>query len=303
MPYPPVHAVLPNCQLARRAGVLSPSEAAKEPHLAWRLRMGIWRQYGDAIVMHNGPLTADQQAWVAVIAAGPGAVLAATSALVASGIRIPAPRVPHVLVPFARHPRQVPGVVVRRTRVLGRDDVDRQRQPPRLHIARAAVDASSLLTDADDVRATLCAVVQQRKATAKEIRACIMRIGPVTGRALMLRTADEIELGATSTHEQCFTRMVRRAKLPEPTRQVLRKRGNGRAYLDVVWEEYGLHVEIDGLAHLEARRWADDLDRANELELAKRECRLRFAGFLLIERESRVLDQVKRGLRQGGWPG
>jgi very-short-patch-repair endonuclease len=117
----------------------------------------------------------------------------------------------------------------------------------------------------------------------------------------MLRTLDELELGATGVHEQRFTRIVRRHHLPEPDRQVMRKRGDRRAYLDVLWERYRLHVEIDGLSHLAASQWADDLDRLNELEIAKSERRLRFPGFLLIEQEQRVVDQLRRALAAGGW--
>jgi hypothetical protein len=265
--------------------------------------MGVWKAYGEVVVMHNGPLTDEQKAWVAVLACGEGAVLAGTSALAASGVRITPPSVPYVLIPFRRHVPDVEDTVVRRTRVLGAADVDRYRQPPRLRVPRASVDAASLMPTPDDVRAVLCAPVQQRRATCSELRQAVQRLGPIAGRALMLRTLDELELGATGIHEQRFTRLVRRNGLPEPTRQVLRKRRNGRSFLDVVWAEFGLHVEIDGLTHLAVTQWVDDLDRANELEIAKRECRLRFPGHLLIEREARVVDQLRRALRGGGWAG
>lgn len=298
-----MHTVLPDEELAAAAGVLTATRAERDPHLAWRLRMGICRRYGDVVVTHNGPLTDAQRAWVAVLAAGEGAVLAATSALCVSGVRVGAPPRPQILIPFHRRVPVLPDVDIRRSRVLGRRDVDRYRQPPRLTVARAAVDAASLMRQPDDVRAVLCAPVQQRRALVREVREAVLRLGPLTGRSLVLRTLDELELGATGVHELRFSRIVRRHGLPPPTRQVLRRRGDGRSYLDVVWEQYGLHVEIDGLAHLDALRWADDLDRSNELEIAKRERRLRFPGFVLIEREAHVVDQLIRALRNGGWTG
>ena len=304
MPNPPLHTVRPDEDLAAAAGVLSPARAAREPHLTWRLRMGVWKEYdGGVVVLHNGPLTAAQQAWVAVLACGEGAVLAATSALVASGVRVDAPPVPHVLVSASRHLPSVTGVVVRRSRVLGEADVEKYRQPPRLRVARAAVDATTVLTAPDDVRAVLCAPVQQRRAGVDEVRRVVHRLGPLPGRGLVLRTLDELQLGATGVHEQRFSRIVRRHGLPAPDRQVLRKRGDGRAYLDACWERYRLHVEIDGLTHLVVTQWVDDLDRSNELEIAKQECRLRFPGHLLLEREDRVVDQLRRALAAGGWPG
>jgi hypothetical protein len=302
MVYPPLHTVRPDEGIAASLGVLAAELARHQPGLAWRLRMGVWREYGGGVVVtHNGPLTEAQQVWVAVLACGEGAVLAASSALAESGVRCERPPDPHVLVPFSRHVPVVPDVVVRRTRVLGFADVDPYRQPPRLRPARAAVDTASLLVKPDDIRAVLCGPVQQRRATPDELRSAVLRLGPVTGRALMLRTLDELELGATGVHEQRFTRIVRRHHLPEPTRQVLRRRLDRRAYLDAAWEDYALHVEIDGLSHLAARQWADDLDRSNELEIAKQERRLRFAGHLLIEREDRVVDQLRRALISGGW--
>lgn len=291
----------PDEDLAAASGVLAPARAAVEPHCAWRVRMGIWKSYAGVVVMHNGPLTPDQQAWVAVLACGHGAVLAASSALVASGVRVDRPPQPFVLVPFSRHVPHLADVVVRRSRVLGWEDVDPRRQPPRLRIARATIDTATLLRAPDDVRAVLCAPVQQRRAAPGELRDVIARLGPVTGRALMLRTLDELELGATGVHEQRFTRIVRRHDLPAPERQVLRQRRDRRAYLDAGWDEYSLHVEIDGLSHLAAAQWADDLDRSNELEIAKHERRLRFPGFLLIEHEQRVVDQLRRALEAGGW--
>jgi very-short-patch-repair endonuclease len=264
--------------------------------------MGVWRQYdGGVVVMHNGPLSPQQQLWVAVLAAGEGAVLAATSALLAAGVKVAAPPQPFVLSPFARHAPTISDAVLRRTRILTPADVEPLAQPPRLRIPRAAVDAASLCRAPDDVRAVLSAPVQQRRCGVEQLRQVTLRIGPVTGRGLILRTCDELERGATGLHEQRFSRIVRRHGLPEPTRQVMRKRGDGRAFLDVVWQEYGVHVEIDGLAHLEVGQWTDDLDRANELEIAKAERRLRFPGHLLIEREARVVDQLVRALTAGGW--
>ncbi|MCW2715627.1 MAG: hypothetical protein JWN88_2674 [Frankiales bacterium] len=119
----------------------------------------------------------------------------------------------------------------------------------------------------------------------------------------MLRTLDDVELGAQSTHELRFTRALRRAGLPPPDRQTWRQRPDGRRYLDCWWETFQLHVEIDGLAHFRVTQWVADLDRTNELEISASARRLRIVGFLLWEQQSRVLDQVRRALQAGGWTG
>lgn len=303
MPRHPVHTVTPDEDLAAAAGVLSAARARRDPQASWKVRMGIWRLYGDVVVMHNGPLTDEQKAWVAVLRAGEGAVLAATSALIAARVRVTAPTDVQILIPWFRRAPDVPGARVRRSRLLTPRDVDRYRQPPRLKVARATIDATTLLPTPDDVRAMLCAPVQQRHTHVGDLRAAALGMGPVVGRSLILRTLDELELGASGIHEQRFSRICRRHRLPAPSRQALRRRRDGRAYLDAVWDEYALHVEIDGLSHLDVLRWADDLDRSNELEIDKLERRLRIPGFVLIEREAHVVDQLQRALRKGGWPG
>jgi hypothetical protein len=119
----------------------------------------------------------------------------------------------------------------------------------------------------------------------------------------MLRTCDDLELGAQSTHELRFVRALRRAGLPQPTRQVWRSRGDGRSYLDCAWDAWSAYAEVDGLAHQLVSQWVDDVDRANELVISDGGRHLRIVGFMLLEQEARVMDQVRRALQAGGWSG
>lgn len=291
----------PDLELARAAGVIARELRDQFPEMRSRLRSGAWRSYDGVVVMHNGPLTLDQQEWVAVLRAGRGAVLAAASAMQRGGVRIDAPARPQVVLPWWRPRLQLSDVDVRRSRLMSGLDIHPTRQPPQFRLSRATVDAASLCRKPDDVRAILCAPVQQGRVREQELRRTVLRLGPVTGRALILRTLDDLRLGAQSIHEQRFTRGLRRAALPQPDRQVWRKRPDGRAYLDCRWDRYRLHAEIDGLAHRLVGQWVADLDRANELEIAEDGRRLRIVGFLLFEQEAHVLDQVRRALIAGGW--
>ena len=117
----------------------------------------------------------------------------------------------------------------------------------------------------------------------------------------MLRTLDDLELGAQSSHELRFLQGLRRRGLPMASLQTMKQRPDGKAYLDAWWERYRLHVEIDGLAHLWVGNWLADLERSNELEIGSSARRLRFAGFQVLEREDMVLGQVERALVAGGW--
>ena len=291
----------PDLQLALDCGVIGPDLDDPPPELRARLRSGAWKSYGAVVVMHNGPLTTEQAEWVALLHCGIGAVLAAGSAMARGAVKVDQPRRPQVVIPWWRAPLRTELADVRRSRLMSATEVHPTRQPPQFRLARATVDAASLARTPDDVRALLCAPVQQRRLLPGQLRDAVHRVGPIVRRGLMLRTLDDIELGAQSTHELRFTRGLRRAGLPQPDRQVWRARPDGRSYLDCEWEEYEVHAEIDGLAHRLVGQWVADLDRSNELEITKAACRLRIVGFLLFEREAHVMDQVRRALESRGW--
>lgn len=297
LPYPS-----PDVQLAARIGVLAPSLVAAMPGVRRKLKAKLWKRYGQVVVCHNGPLTAEQALWVALLRSPRGVVLSGLSAAIARGLRWEAPPRPQLLVPACGPLPHLQGIEVARTRLLGEADVHSTAQPPQLRLPRALIDRASRLDRPDDVRALLCAGVQQRLVRAADVRAVVLRLGPVRHRGLLLRTLDDVESGAHSVREVQFLTALRRAGLPLPQLQVVRQRAGGRRYLDAGWEQYALHVEVDGLGHLQVGTWSSDADRTNELELSgPQECRLRIPGFWLDEREGHALDQVRRGLLRGGW--
>jgi very-short-patch-repair endonuclease len=292
----------PDVEMARALGVLAPASTAEEPLLRRHLRSGRWTRYGRVVVTHNGPLTDEQLVWVAVLRAPRGVVLSGTTAARRRGLDVRRPTQPELLVPAAGPLPHLQGVQVARTRLLTAADVHPTAQPPQLRLPRAVVDAASRAARPDDVRALLCAGVQQRRLRAEDLRHAVLRLGPVRNRALMLRTLDDIEGGSHSVRELQFLRTVRHAGLPAPARQVVRQRLGGRLYLDAAWDAYRLHVEVDGLGHLFVDAWSADLDRANELALrGSNATTLRIPGFWLDERREHVVDQVRRGLLAGGW--
>ena len=56
-----------------------------------------------------------------------------------------------------------------------------------------------------------------------------------------------------------------RSWLPQPSRQSLERGPRGRIYLDVRWEDIGLVVEIDGVAHTWGLAMVDDALRQNSV--------------------------------------
>ena len=292
----------PDIHTAARLGVLAPALARARPELRRMLRAGRWKRYGQVVVMHNGPLTPEQFLWVALLRSPRGVVLAGLTAAAHRGLKGHPPERPELLVPAAGPLPHLQGVDVARTRLLTAQDVHPSAQPPQLTLPRALIDRASRLDRPDDVRAVLCAGVQQRRVRAQDLRGVTLRLGPVRHRALLLRTIDDVEGGAHSVRELQFLRLVRSGGLPLPEHQVVRQHKGGRHYLDAGWDSYSLHAEIDGLGHLLVGTWASDVDRSNELALGGRtEVRLRIPGFWLDERPDHVLDQLRRGLRKGGW--
>lgn len=292
----------PDVDLAAEVDVLAVDRAGDPVRVARQVRRGVWRRYGQVVVAHNGPLTDEQAVWVALLRAPKGSVLAGASVLARSPLGWAAPSRLQIVSPVAGPTADLPGVRGRRSNLLTLADVHPTRQPPQQRMARAVVDHMSELTGPADVRALLAAPVQKRLLRAEDLFSALERTGRRRHRQLALTTLQDIGLGAHSVHEIDFGLLLRRAGLPAPDRQAWRQGPAGRRYLDAVWERFHLHVEIDGLGHLQISTWLDDCDRTNELELGKhQERRLRIPGTWLTERPEHVVGQVRRGLVAGGW--
>ncbi|MFF0151604.1 hypothetical protein [Micromonospora sp. NPDC005203] len=127
-----------------QAGVLTTAQVSSllsEGAVRGRIRSGRWRSICRGILLTgNGRLSRDQQLWVAVLAAGPGAVLAGVTAATEAGVRGLRREPLHVQVPAARRaartslrrlPIDMPAVLVHRTSVL--PDSHRQLAPSTAH--------------------------------------------------------------------------------------------------------------------------------------------------------------------------
>jgi len=271
---------------------------------------GRWQRVCRGVLMAQpGPFTEDQAWWVAVLAAGDGAVLAGLAAARAGGLRGRwRAEVVDVLVPYGRRaadllhrlPLGLPAVRVRRSRVLPSVDVVRGR-PDRTTMARAVLEAAQWARTDDEANSVLAAAFQQRLVTPAQIREVLDRRPRVPRRGLIGQTIGDIEGGATALSEIDFVRLCRRAGLPPPDLQRRRRDRAGRVrYLDVYWQEWGLHVEVDGAHHMDARQWAADMRRQNDVWIAGDRI-LRFAAFDLRHRPDVVVAQLTAALRAAGW--
>jgi very-short-patch-repair endonuclease len=295
-----------------QAGILTTAQAvelAGSGVVRGHLNAGRWRRVCRGVLAtHNGPLGRARHLWVAVLVAGTGAVLAGTTALTEAGVRGLSDDPIRVLVPADRHrtlrlprlPRDMPSVTVTRTRTLPADHLQVGR-PPRTTSARAAVDAAIWAPTADGARVVLATVCQQQRVTPDEIFKVLASTRKLPRRSLMHATLLDIAGGAQALSEIDFVNLCRRFRLPSPDQQVKRKDAGGRLrYLDAYWQQWRLHVEIDGAHHMNVAEWTDDMTRQNHIWI-RGDRILRFPASALRARPVQVAAQLQAALEAGGW--
>jgi very-short-patch-repair endonuclease len=119
-------------------------------------------------------------------------------------------------------------------------------------------------------------------------------------RRLLHAVILDLGAGVRSLGERDFARECRRRGLPEPSRQVLRRGRDGRYYLDVLWEAWGLVVEIDGIQHSWAQNVVGDALRQNTVTLTNATVlRLPLLGLRVAADE--FFAQIEEALRAGGY--
>lgn len=303
--------------LFKQSGVITWRQAAallprgRVRHL---LATGRWqRPYRGVLVTHAGRLDPAQQLWVAVLAAGAGAVLAGLAAAREGGLRrvwsrrgssidvyvSATRRAPDLL---RRLPAEMPAVFVRRTRHL--PEQDRQLGlPTRTTIERSLVDAAQWAITDQEARTILAAGCQQKLVLPADLLTVVGRMPNVRRRALIRQTVQDLAGGAEALSEIDLVRLCRRFGLPPPTQQQRRRDASGRVrYLDAYWPEWHLQVEVDGAHHMEVGQWEADMRRQNDVWV-RGDRILRFSAFQARRRAAEVADQIRRALLAAGWPG
>lgn len=259
-----------------------------------------WRPVTDQVLcLHTGPLTEEGLHWAAVFQGGPRAHLDAASALLASGLkRFTVDRV-RVSVPRGARVRRTREFDIRQTRRWSSDDVLMTGVPrtrPEVAAVRAALWARS------DRQATLILtmVVQQGLTTPDLLAQAALRIRRDRRRRLAHVVILDLLGGARSLGEVDVARECRRRGLPEPSRQVLRRDGAHRYYLDVYWDEWGVVLEIDGIHHTWAENIVGDALRHNSVAIASATV-LRLPLLGLRTQPDAFLEQIGAALVANGW--
>jgi hypothetical protein len=253
-------------------------------------RGALYRRYPGVYSYGPGDLSDEAQAMAAVLAAGPGAVLAHLSvAKLFRTSRFPAP-IPHVLVPRRHQP--IAGIVVHECRCLDPLDVTVFRGVPVTTVARMLVDLSDVLTKFQLANVIYEAAYRNRFNLAATRRA--MRRANGRHNLHVLEQAIELYLagsaGTRSALEDAFLRLLQFAGVTEPlvNMEVLGEE------VDCRWPESMLVVEVDGPGHRNRPpALRDD---------ARKDAKLRAAGYTVlrftdVEIERRPEDVLARLFR------
>jgi very-short-patch-repair endonuclease len=270
-----------------------------------RLSTGRWQQvHRSVFVAHSGPVSPHQRSWIAVLAVGDHAVLAGITAARAWGLRGYGGTTVHLLVPATRKPVRVPADVrVHRTTVLDERDLLAAGRPIRTRMPRSLIDAAQWAGSDTEARAIIAAGFQQRLVRGDDVIDALDRLPRARRRRLIASTAADAAGGAHSLAEIDFLELCRANHLPEPSRQVVRRDATGRRrYLDAYFDQWRVHVEIDGGQHLDPRQAWLDMQRQNDVWIAGDRL-LRFPAWALRTEPAAVATQVRAALISAGWPG
>ena len=267
---------------------LTPEEVGRE------VGAGRWRRFCRGVVItHNGEASPAQRHRAHLLGAPPGSALAGLTAAGLDGLTgFEVPQTYLTVPAGARRPRRE-GLVVWGSRHLGATDVHPTRDPRRTRPARSVLDAASRCGVERRARAVVLAGVQQRLVRPADLRDALSRRGPCPQRAILVESIDDAEGGIASLPERDFDLVRRRYGLPEPDRQVVLRRPDGRHYLDAEWRRRRLAVEVHGIQHAEILAWDADLDRLGEIAASGRRV-LQVTSYAIRHQPDRVGQVLRR---------
>jgi hypothetical protein len=293
--------------LARQAGVFArwqaEAMALDQGVIIPPLRSGRWRRLQRGVyAAFTGPLCRDAELWAAVLRAGPQAVLSHQTAAELDGFAPQPSRLIHVTVPLAQHRVSLPGIAVHRS---GRLQITRHpsRTPPRTRVEETALDLAQLADTFDDAIGWISRPCSSRLTRPALILRAMQSRGKVRWRAELTLALADVTDGALSPLENRYVRNVERPHgLPAARRQVLIVRGLQRQYLDNLYQEFGIGVELDGKAYHPAEERWQDIGRDNALA-ADGILILRYGWADVTDRACQVAIQIADAARMRGWPG
>jgi hypothetical protein len=268
-----------------------------------RVRTGRWQLLHRGVyATFSGELTRPAELWAAVLYAGPGAMLShQTAAELARLIDTPSQLV-HVTVPAERRVAHTPGIAIHLS-ARASEMLHPARLPPQTRIEETVLDLVDHAGSLDDAVGWVTRALGRRLSTPDRLRAALAQRARLRWRRELTELLSPDLAGLMSVLERHYQRDVeRRHGLPAGARQVRARRGDRTEYRDVLYEEYGTCVELDGLlAHPGEERWRDI--RRDNAVAADGGVTLRYGWLDVAARSCETAAEVDRALRSRGFPG
>jgi hypothetical protein len=234
-----------------------------------RVRYGQWRRLQRGVdATYTGEPGREAQLWAALLRAGADAVLSHYTAAERHGLITKSSQVIHISVPAIRNPERygkIPGVVIHRSDSVF-STCHPSMSPPCTRVEDTVLDLIAVAGTFDAKFGWVCKAVGNRLTTPERLLEALSKRKRFPGRRevqLMFGFAAE---GITSWLELEWAAGVERPHgIPAARRQVRVMQETGSKYLDNLYEEYRVCVELDGkAAHPESEQRRDNArDRWN----------------------------------------
>ena len=294
--------------IGRPAGVVTRAQALAagmtRHAVQARLDVGRWRRLHPGVYLaYVGPPSREALMWAAVLGVKSGAVLCYQTAAELHGLaEARKGGAVHIMVPRGRPARPMKGVVIHYSR---RAQTARHPvlQPPRTRLEDTVLDLAAAETTAAKAIGWILTACASRRTTPDRLLAAMDGRLRIRRRTMLLAALGDARAGVESILEHGYLYRVERPHgLPRASRQRRTRVGGTSQYEDVRYEEYGMIVELDGLAaHPEGERWRD-IGRDNG-SAANGLVTLRYSYADVMERPCQVADEIVRTLRARGYAG
>ncbi|MEV0454305.1 DUF559 domain-containing protein [Catellatospora methionotrophica] len=212
----------------------------------------------------------------ALVYAGPPVAVSHLSALRVWGLPVPDDSWIHLLTGNSRHLRGAPGVKVHRREGFTVEPpcVVTRAGLPVLRLEAAIVDSWPLL-HGDARRAPAITAVSSRMTTPERLAEELQRTPRLAGRRHLAQLLERLAAGCHSPLELWgYDRVFHGRAFSRLRRQVQVMLGGRAVYLDILDDESGLNIELDGTAYHSSLR-----DRERDL---RRDAALTAMGFTVV---------------------